>query len=80
MTRAFSSQSGRFRLISLTASTGAPICSIAVAALRQNGARMVIIAGGHGIESLYMIPARPLICFNDHIVPSAARRRHEQSE
>jgi NAD(P)H-flavin reductase/ferredoxin len=47
------------RLILAATSTGfAPIWSIAVAALRENPARrMMIIAGGRTIESLYMGPA-----------------------
>jgi NAD(P)H-flavin reductase/ferredoxin len=47
------------RLILVATNTGfAPIWSIAVAALRENPKRkMMIIAGGRGIESLYMGPA-----------------------
>jgi 3-phenylpropionate/trans-cinnamate dioxygenase ferredoxin reductase subunit len=47
------------RLILVATSTGfAPIWSIAVAALRENPERMMmIIAGGRTIESLYMAPA-----------------------
>jgi 3-phenylpropionate/trans-cinnamate dioxygenase ferredoxin reductase subunit len=47
------------RLILVATSTGfAPIWSIAVAALRENPARtMMIIAGGRSIEQLYMAPA-----------------------
>jgi len=47
------------RLILIATNTGfAPIWSIAVAALRENPARgMVIIVGGRSIESLYMGPA-----------------------
>jgi len=47
------------RLILVATSTGfAPIWSIAVAALRENPERrMMIIAGGRTIESLYMGPA-----------------------
>jgi NAD(P)H-flavin reductase/ferredoxin len=47
------------RLILVATNTGfAPIWSIAVAALRENPARrMMIIAGGRTIESLYMGPA-----------------------
>lgn len=47
------------RLILVATSTGfAPIWSIAVAALRENRERrMMIIAGGRSIESLYMGPA-----------------------
>jgi NAD(P)H-flavin reductase/ferredoxin len=50
---------GSNRLILVATNTGfAPIYSIAVAALRENPERMMmIIAGGRGIESLYMIPA-----------------------
>jgi 3-phenylpropionate/trans-cinnamate dioxygenase ferredoxin reductase subunit len=46
-------------LILVATNTGfAPIWSIAVAALRENPERaMMIIAGGHAIESLYMVPA-----------------------
>ncbi len=47
------------RIILVATNTGfAPIWSIAVAALRENPARrMMIIAGGRTIESLYMAPA-----------------------
>jgi 3-phenylpropionate/trans-cinnamate dioxygenase ferredoxin reductase subunit len=47
------------RLILVATNTGfAPIWSIAVAALRENPERtMMIIAGGRSIESLYMAPA-----------------------
>jgi 3-phenylpropionate/trans-cinnamate dioxygenase ferredoxin reductase subunit len=47
------------RMILVATSTGfAPIWSIAVAALRENPERrMMIIAGGRSIESLYMAPA-----------------------
>jgi NAD(P)H-flavin reductase/ferredoxin len=47
------------RLILVATNTGfAPIWSIAVAALRENPERtMMIIAGGRTIESLYMVPA-----------------------
>lgn len=47
------------RLILVATNTGfAPIWSIAVAALRENPQRrMMIIAGGRSIESLYMAPA-----------------------
>ena len=47
------------RLILVATNTGfAPIWSIAVAALRENPDRkMMIIAGGRTIESLYMGPA-----------------------
>jgi 3-phenylpropionate/trans-cinnamate dioxygenase ferredoxin reductase subunit len=47
------------RLILVGTSTGfAPIWSIAVAALRENPERpMMIIAGGRSMESLYMVPA-----------------------
>ena len=47
------------RLILVATSTGfAPIWSIAVAALRENPERMMmIIAGGRTLESLYMAPA-----------------------
>ena len=47
------------RLILVATNTGfAPIWSIAVAALRENPARQImIIAGGRAIESLYMGPA-----------------------
>lgn len=47
------------RLILVATNTGfAPIWSIAVAALRENPLRrMMIIAGGRSIESLYMAPA-----------------------
>jgi 3-phenylpropionate/trans-cinnamate dioxygenase ferredoxin reductase subunit len=49
----------RGRLILVATSTGfAPIWAIAVAALRENpGRRMMIIAGGRTIQSLYMGPA-----------------------
>jgi 3-phenylpropionate/trans-cinnamate dioxygenase ferredoxin reductase subunit len=49
----------RTRLILVATSTGfAPIWSIAVAALRENPhRRMMIIAGGRTMESLYMGPA-----------------------
>jgi 3-phenylpropionate/trans-cinnamate dioxygenase ferredoxin reductase subunit len=47
------------RLVLVATNTGfAPIWSIAVAALRENPERMMmIIAGGRSIESLYMVPA-----------------------
>src|SRR5215510_9785398 len=47
------------RLILVATNTGfAPIWSVAVAALRENPQRMMmIIAGGRSIESLYMVPA-----------------------
>jgi 3-phenylpropionate/trans-cinnamate dioxygenase ferredoxin reductase subunit len=47
------------RLILVATSTGfAPIWSIAVAAVRENPERMmIIIAGGRTIQSLYMVPA-----------------------
>lgn len=47
------------RMILVATSTGfAPIWSIAVAALRENPQRqMMIIAGGRAVESLYMLPA-----------------------
>jgi len=47
------------RLILIGTNTGfAPIWSIAIAALRENPERTItIIAGGRGIESLYMVPA-----------------------
>jgi len=47
------------RLVLVATNTGfAPIWSIAVAALRENPQRMMmIIAGGRTIESLYMVPA-----------------------
>lgn len=47
------------RLLLIGTNTGfAPIWSIAVAALRENPKRMMmIIAGGRTIESLYMVPA-----------------------
>jgi NAD(P)H-flavin reductase/ferredoxin len=47
------------RLILVATNTGfAPIWSIAVAALRENPHRMMmVIAGGRGVESLYMGPA-----------------------
>ena len=60
-------------LILVATSTGfAPIWSIAVAALRENPERtMIIIAGGRTIESLYMWPAlERLASFpNVHVVP-----------
>ncbi|MGD9805687.1 MAG: 2Fe-2S iron-sulfur cluster-binding protein [Hyphomicrobiaceae bacterium] len=61
------------RLILVATSTGfAPIWSIAVAALRENPTRMImIIAGGRTMNSLYMAPAlERLACFpNVLIVP-----------
>jgi len=47
------------RLILVATNTGfAPIWSIAVAALRENPQRvMMVIAGGRGMDSLYMFPA-----------------------
>jgi 3-phenylpropionate/trans-cinnamate dioxygenase ferredoxin reductase subunit len=47
------------RLILVATNTGfAPIWSIAVAALRENPLRtMMVVAGGRGLESLYMGPA-----------------------
>lgn len=61
------------RLILVATNTGfAPIWSIAIAALRENPQRsMVVIAGGRSIESLYMSPAlMQLTRFpNVHVVP-----------
>ena len=60
-------------LILVATSTGfAPIWSIAVAALRENPERtMIIIAGGRTIESLYMWPALVRLASfpNVHVVP-----------
>jgi len=60
-------------LILVATSTGfAPIWSIAVAALRENPMRtMIIIAGGRTIESLYMWPALVRLASfpNVHVVP-----------
>jgi NAD(P)H-flavin reductase len=60
-------------LILVATSTGfAPIWSIAVAALRENAERrMMIIAGGRTIESLYMWPALVRLANfpNVHVVP-----------
>ena len=61
------------RLILVGTNTGfAPIWSIAVAALRENPERlMMIIAGGRTIESLYMGPALAQLARfpNVHVVP-----------
>ncbi|MGH6820295.1 MAG: FAD-binding oxidoreductase, partial [Methylocella sp.] len=61
------------RLILVATNTGfAPIWSIAVAALRENPERrMMIIAGGRTIESLYMWPALVRLARfpNVHVVP-----------
>ena len=61
------------RLILVATNTGfAPIWSIAVAALRENPERMMmIIAGGRTIEALYMGPALSQLAGfpNVHIVP-----------
>ena len=61
------------RLFLVATSTGfAPIWSIAVAALRENPERMMmIIAGGRSIDSLYMGPALVRLARfpNVHIVP-----------
>jgi 3-phenylpropionate/trans-cinnamate dioxygenase ferredoxin reductase subunit len=61
------------RMILVATNTGfAPIWSIAVAALRENPARrMIIIAGGRRIESLYMGPALVQLSrfANVHVVP-----------
>jgi NAD(P)H-flavin reductase/ferredoxin len=67
------------RLILVATNTGfAPIWSIAVAALRENPERMMmIIAGGRGIESLYMIPALVQLARfpNVHVVPVCSTRQ-----
>jgi 3-phenylpropionate/trans-cinnamate dioxygenase ferredoxin reductase subunit len=67
------------RLILVATSTGfAPIWSIAVAALRENPERMVmIVAGGRTIESLYMIPALVQLARfpNVHVVPVCSTRQ-----
>ena len=64
---------GDSRLILVGTNTGfAPIWSIAVAALRENPQRMImIIAGGRSIDSLYMAPALERLARfpNVHIVP-----------
>ena len=61
------------RLILVATNTGfAPIWSVAVAALRENPKRMMmLIAGGRTIESLYMGPALARLASfpNVHIVP-----------
>jgi len=61
------------RLILVATNTGfAPIWSIAVAALRENPERtMIIVAGGRNIESLYMVPALVQLARfrNVHVVP-----------
>ena len=61
------------RLILVATNTGfAPIWSVAVAALRENPERsMIIIAGGRTIESLYMGPALAQLArfSNVHVVP-----------
>src|SRR5215471_9005134 len=61
------------RLILVATNTGfAPIWSIAVAALREDPERMMmIIAGGRSIESLYMVPALVQLARfrNVHVVP-----------
>lgn len=61
------------RMILVATSTGfAPIWSIAVAALRENPNReMIIIAGGRSLESLYMAPALVQLARfrNVHVVP-----------
>ncbi len=47
------------RLVLVGTNTGfAPIWAIAIAALRENpGRKMMVIAGGRSLESLYMVPA-----------------------
>ena len=65
------------RLILVATNTGfAPIWSIAVAALRENPERtMIIVAGGRNIESLYMVPALVQLArfpFENHHVTIAA--------
>jgi len=61
------------RMILVATSTGfAPIWSIAVAALRENPNReMMIIAGGRSLDSLYMAPALVQLARfrNVHVVP-----------
>jgi 3-phenylpropionate/trans-cinnamate dioxygenase ferredoxin reductase subunit len=61
------------RLLLVATNTGfAPIWSIAVAALRENPARMMmIIAGGRALGSLYMAPALVRLASfpNVHVVP-----------
>lgn len=61
------------RMILVATNTGfAPIWSIAVAALRENPERtMMIVAGGRSIESLYMGPALGRLAQfpNVHVVP-----------
>ena len=67
------------RLILVGTNTGfAPIWSVAVAALRENPERtMVIIAGGRNIESLYMVPALVQLARfpNVHVVPVCSTRQ-----
>lgn len=61
------------RLVLVGTSTGfAPIWSIAIAALREDPQRMMmVIAGGRSIESLYMAPALSRLARfpNVHVVP-----------
>ena len=67
------------RLILIGTNTGfAPIWSIAVAALRENpDRRMMIIAGGRSVEALYMGPALVRLARFPMSAswPAAARRR-----
>jgi NAD(P)H-flavin reductase/ferredoxin len=68
------------RLILIATNTGfAPIWSIAVAALREDPERMMmIIAGGRTMESLYMIPALVQLARfpNVHVVPVCSTRQN----
>jgi NAD(P)H-flavin reductase/ferredoxin len=72
------------RLILVGTNTGfAPIWSIAVAALRENPERMLmIIAGGRTMESLYMVPALVQLARfpNVLVVPVCSARQQTLSE
>jgi len=67
------------RLVLVATSTGfAPIWSIAVAALRENPKRtMIVIAGGRTIASLYMVPALVQLARfpNVRVVPVCSTRQ-----
>jgi NAD(P)H-flavin reductase/ferredoxin len=72
------------RLILVGTNTGfAPIWSIAVAALRENPERpMMIIAGGRSMESLYMVPALVQLARfpNVVVVPVCSARQQALSD
>ncbi len=73
----------RSRIVLVATSTGfAPIWAIAVAALREKpDRRMMVIAGGRNIDSLYMAPAlAQLASFPNVIVVPVCSREHTRLE